>query len=526
MRITFLGHAGFCVETQHAIIVMDPWVSPDGAFDASWFQYPKNHHMAEYIRSILATPDKQKFIYISHEHKDHFDLDFLMSLKTRDFTIILAAFYHNMVKNDLHLKQYACLDILILQDNQAYQFVDGTITLLVVDMELDADSAILVKTSDATFLNLNDSKPHDRLAEIVQHHGTIDVLAGQFSGAIWHPTCYKMDLANYAEVCRNKIINKFETVVQSLEILNPAAFLPSAGPPCFLDPMLYPIQLQAINTYPRAKQLIDFLNAHYQDKKIRTCWDEMMPGDVFDVPSKQFLKLAEQRVTDEGFISYIHAYANEYSQYFQKRAVIHARVDPVEVFLRLGEELAVKLERMKLVHQQIETKLYFALTEYPQQRYCVDFQQKRLLQVLTIADNQQYFSIVAPAWQVNKVLLGEISWSDFALTFRVSLERVPETYNTLSHAFLTLDADRLEHFCQLFHEILAKKERIQITWQDKTYSMLRYCPHQGGDLAHAVISNGIVTCPRHCWKFDLNQQGRCLHNNTHIDAICLSDETV
>ena len=78
MNITYLGHAGFCVETQASVIIMDPWLSAHGAFDASWFQYPKNHHMASFVQNILATSTKDKYLYISHEHRDHFDLDFLL----------------------------------------------------------------------------------------------------------------------------------------------------------------------------------------------------------------------------------------------------------------------------------------------------------------------------------------------------------------------------------------------------------------------------------------------------------------
>lgn len=40
MQITYLGHAGFCVETSRSIVVRDPWVSPTGAFDSAWYQFP------------------------------------------------------------------------------------------------------------------------------------------------------------------------------------------------------------------------------------------------------------------------------------------------------------------------------------------------------------------------------------------------------------------------------------------------------------------------------------------------------
>ena len=518
MKITFLGHAGFCVETANAVIIMDPWLSKSGAFDAAWFQYPQNHHLATFVRETLDKTKKDKYIYISHEHKDHFDLDFLTSLTKRDFTIILADFYHNVVKADLEKNEYQCKRIISLQDEKSLAFKDGAITLFIVDMELDADSAILIQSNTGTFLNLNDSKPHDRLTNIAQKYGQIDVFAGQFSGAIWHPTCYKMKPKEYEAVCKSKNKNKFETLARSLEILQPAFFLPSAGPPCFLDPQLFDIQLQKINTSPRARQLISFLEQRFSDHSLVTQWPEIMPGDVLDVPQRKFIKLAEKRVDDTQFLPYIKAYAEQYTAFFQERQRENLRVDPKQVFLDLKQELEEKLKRMHLVHKLIPNKLYFALDEYPEKIYSIDFQYLKITTTSCIKDT--FFSISAPAWQIKKVLDQQISWADFALTFRVTLQRIPDNYNALSHAFLTLNQDRLEHFCQLYHDILFKKNRIKIESDGKNYSILRYCPHQGGDLLYSRIENGLLICPRHSWKFDLRNGGRCIHNNTSIEAIC------
>jgi UDP-MurNAc hydroxylase len=35
MRVTALGHAGLKVETSRATVLVDPWLSPEGAFQAS-----------------------------------------------------------------------------------------------------------------------------------------------------------------------------------------------------------------------------------------------------------------------------------------------------------------------------------------------------------------------------------------------------------------------------------------------------------------------------------------------------------
>ena len=45
--IKFLGHAGFLYETNNEIILMDPWMSKEGAFDSSWYQFPSNHDLGD-----------------------------------------------------------------------------------------------------------------------------------------------------------------------------------------------------------------------------------------------------------------------------------------------------------------------------------------------------------------------------------------------------------------------------------------------------------------------------------------------
>ena len=71
MRVTFLGHAGLKIETDGATLLCDPWLSPEGAFQASWFQFPENSHL---VTPALSDPTA---LVISHEHLDHVDPWFL-----------------------------------------------------------------------------------------------------------------------------------------------------------------------------------------------------------------------------------------------------------------------------------------------------------------------------------------------------------------------------------------------------------------------------------------------------------------
>lgn len=82
MIITALGHAGLDVRTSNARVLIDPWLSPEGAFQAAWFQYPDNSHL---LTESLLRPTA---IVISHEHLDHVDPWFLSHVP-RDIPAII-----------------------------------------------------------------------------------------------------------------------------------------------------------------------------------------------------------------------------------------------------------------------------------------------------------------------------------------------------------------------------------------------------------------------------------------------------
>ena len=45
MRITYLGHAGLRIDGTDLRLLMDPWLSARGAFQAAWHQFPSNAHL-------------------------------------------------------------------------------------------------------------------------------------------------------------------------------------------------------------------------------------------------------------------------------------------------------------------------------------------------------------------------------------------------------------------------------------------------------------------------------------------------
>ena len=62
--LKFFGHAGFMYETNNEILLMDPWMSKEGAFDSSWYQFPSNHELGDEIKRRLFYQLIKKYIFI------------------------------------------------------------------------------------------------------------------------------------------------------------------------------------------------------------------------------------------------------------------------------------------------------------------------------------------------------------------------------------------------------------------------------------------------------------------------------
>ncbi|HKC60138.1 MAG TPA: MBL fold metallo-hydrolase [Myxococcales bacterium] len=154
MQIGYLGHAGFVVETEGAVVVADPWVSRHGAFASAWMQLPQNHHLAPLVRRKLEDPRKPRFVYVSHEHGDHFDREFLASVGRRDFTAVVPRFRRTeMVER---LRATGCA-VIACADGETVPIPGGYLRLFVQDGGLNRDSGLLVKADGRTFLDLNDT---------------------------------------------------------------------------------------------------------------------------------------------------------------------------------------------------------------------------------------------------------------------------------------------------------------------------------------------------------------------------------
>lgn len=515
MRLTFLGHAGFLIENKNTLLIIDPWVSKKGAFDSAWLQLPCNHHLAPLILNKIKEFENI-YVYVSHEHKDHFDVGILSEIfqNRSDTTFLIPNFKSKYFVSEL--KALGPKQVIELSNDESYKAGEIDLFMFIDESGINHDSAILVNGSGHTFLNLNDCKIFDRLEFIKNKFGSPDIFTAQFSGASWHPVCYDMPELEYKIISKKKKLSKYRAITNALKTLKPKRYLPSAGPPALLDPMHYEINFHKDSTFPKQFDVINFLSPLNLDCQL----DSIMPGDVYCFETDRYLSLAAERVSEENFESYLEHYAKQTKHLFAENEQ-STPTDLHDLFQRYYQKIAAKAAIFS-IKESIQHILYFAINEVKEKFIRVDLNTK-LCDVVTTLPLDNYNLITYPAWQIHRLVEDQIRGEDLALSFRGRMKRAPDVYNTWISCFVNSEIDNLTDNIHLIETIKDNKERIVVNCNGVRYQIRRYCPHQGADLQYGWCEGNNWVCPKHRWHYNLEKGGMCESANASVEAEKLPD---
>ena len=175
MKITFIAQASILIETKDCRILTDPWYLGT-AFNDSWKLFPA----PEWDNAILDTID---YLWISHEHPDHFNIptlrSFPQSFKDR---VILLFQKNNSDKLPDALRKFGFKNIQLLSNRKIYPLKGDT--RVYVSQIGQMDSSLAVLNSDCTMLNLNDCEANSiDCKNFRKDLGKIDIVLNQFSMA-------------------------------------------------------------------------------------------------------------------------------------------------------------------------------------------------------------------------------------------------------------------------------------------------------------------------------------------------------
>ena len=234
MKVTSIGHAGMLIETSGGSILCDPWFEP--AFFGSWFPFPRNDRLSNDLRHRIEHAD---FLYVSHLHGDHHDEPWLTEHLRRDIPILLPGFPTREQQRTLAALGFT--EFIRTVDTVETEIAPGLTVAIHIESSITdgpgGDSALVVMADDAIVVDQNDCRTTD-LGQL-RAHGPVDLHWLQFSGAIWYPMVYEMDEAAKKAACDAKVAAQFARAMRYVEKIGARAIAPSAGPPCFLDPDLF-----------------------------------------------------------------------------------------------------------------------------------------------------------------------------------------------------------------------------------------------------------------------------------------------
>ena len=209
MRIEFINHACYIVDTGKVRILCDPWLHGE-AFDRGW-----KHLMPTPVHINDLDYD---YIWISHEHPDHFSIQDIKEIEgTKIF--FYQATKDGKVKKFLEEEGHKVIE---MRNWKPYILPDES--KMVVTRYGD-DSWMYITNHEDSILNINDCAITNtkKLTEIKSKLGSPTVLMTQFSFAMW--------IGNEGDDKANDLSARaiLERIGRQREILEPKFVIPFAS---------------------------------------------------------------------------------------------------------------------------------------------------------------------------------------------------------------------------------------------------------------------------------------------------------
>jgi hypothetical protein len=174
MKIRLISQASVIITTSDCKIWTDPWLEGK-AFNNSWSLHPKPDFQEAWF-------DEIDYVWVSHEHPDHFHIQTLKNLPASFKERVTLLFQKkNSDKMPGAFKKLGFKTIKLLKHAELTQLTENT-QVFVYQIGI-MDSSLGVKNKEFSIFNLNDCEPNPKDYKIIRKKfdEDIDVLLNQFS---------------------------------------------------------------------------------------------------------------------------------------------------------------------------------------------------------------------------------------------------------------------------------------------------------------------------------------------------------
>src|SRR5215472_3112041 len=210
MQVTYLGHAAILVEAGGARVLMDPWLT-DPTYHGTWWHFPP---LELGVRDL----PRIDYLYISHEHPDHFDPPTLAQLD-KNIQVVIPQFRKRRLHERLSAIGFRHIHELPYHSDFACGGSGPTLRLIAPDRAWD-DSALLLRHDDVTVLDVNDCHLSEATLTALGRDYAIDLAFLTFTGASQYPGCFDFPLGSKIERALYSKHSHLEEFVNWARLLN------------------------------------------------------------------------------------------------------------------------------------------------------------------------------------------------------------------------------------------------------------------------------------------------------------------
>jgi UDP-MurNAc hydroxylase len=509
MRATSLGHAGLLIETDSVSIVCDPWFIP--TFLGSWFVFPRNDQLSA---ELLARVGHADYLYISHLHADHFDEQFLTEHVDKGIAVLVPGYPTKELERRIRALGFD--NIIRTVDAEAVDLGGGVTAAIHVETSIadgpGGDSALVVSDGVTRLVDQNDCRTSDLQA--LRSHGPVDLHWLQYSGAIWYPMVYDEPPDVMRRLCDAKVETQYSRAMRYVESIDARYVVPSAGPPVFLDPELFHLNVisgDELSIFPDQRGFLSRLQRQWRGNGILN-----IPGTVIDITPDAISVThpLPQNEVDAIFTdkrAYLERYADDWSGWLTTYKQSWAQPTD-DLFERLQAWWEPLLAAAPHLCQSVGAS---ALIRSGDESIIVDF----LAAEVRRFDGEAYgfsFDIPRPLLETVAAEQAVDLSNSLFLSCRFRAWRGGPYNEYLYNFFKSLSPVRIrraeaEAIRKRFPEEEDESDEVQVG----EHIVQRYCPHRHADLSiFGEVDGAELVCTLHGWRFDL-ASGRCLTASDH-----------
>lgn len=408
MQITYLGHAAIMAEAGGTRILMDPWLT-DPTYHGTWWHFPP---LEVGVRDL----PRLDYLYVSHEHCDHFDPPTLAQLD-KNVHVVIAEYKRKRFRDRIAAIGFQRITELPYNTDFACNRSGLTLRLIGPDRPWD-DSAILLRDGRTTVMNVNDCHLDEGTLGRLGREHAIDLAFLTFTGASQYPGCFDFPLASKIERALYSKHAHLEEFVNWARLLDCKRVVPAAGNHALLsEDQLFLNTPMYANTPADAMAALEAGAPHIEGL-------QMNPGDTWTPEAGHVRRrpAPDWSRRMEAIEELSRAMRAPRAEYFASEPPA-----PPDLYERFVGYFHGHLERDPGVAQSINLCIYWTVTGRQGGEWAIDFRKRRDW-VTRGAPDDWNLHITIPETLVHKGISGLGVWDDIILSFRVRLSRRPDRF--------------------------------------------------------------------------------------------------